>query len=365
MLELRNIAARLGSLDMSEVSLKLDEGEYFVLLGPSGVGKTVLIEIIAGLVRPSGGQVFWEGRDITFWPPEARKFAVVYQDYALFPHLTVAENIAYGLRAAGAAREAIEDRRSELAEMLRIQGLMDRLPARLSGGEQQRVALARALAIRPKLLLLDEPLSALDTNSRARLQKELRQINRELGIPVFHVTHDPQEAMALGDRVGVMLNSRIRQVASVEDLFRRPSDPAVARFLGMKNVLPVMAAKDDLCYVRGVQIRVGSAPDSTTHLWIRPEEILLSNRPFDSSVRNQFEGRMVEWSYRDPLVAVDVAVGGADLSEPLVLTSLVSHTFFESLGLESGSRLYVTFKSSAVHFLDVAGPVDSGTVRAG
>ncbi|MHC4075595.1 MAG: ABC transporter ATP-binding protein, partial [Planctomycetota bacterium] len=195
MLELRSISKSLGSFAMSDVSLRINAGEYFVLLGPSGVGKSVLIEVIAGLIKPDGGRIFWNDNDITLEPPEARGFAVVYQDYALFPHLTVRQNIAYGLRAAGGSPGKTEAHLQMLTEMLHIHKLLTRRPATLSGGEQQRVALARALAVEPKLLLLDEPLSALDTNTRLRLRKELKRINRQLNISVLHVTHDPQEAM--------------------------------------------------------------------------------------------------------------------------------------------------------------------------
>jgi len=329
--------------------LTLDDSEYFVLLGPSGVGKTVLIEIIAGLMRPNAGRVLWDGRDITLDHPEGRRFAVVYQDYALFPHLTVAQNVAYGLRATGAARETIIERPSAIAEMLGIEGIMGRLPAALSGGEQQRVALARALAIKPRLLLLDEPLSALDTGNRARLQKELRRINKELGIPVFHVTHDPEEAMAVGDRLGVMLDGRIRQAASVEEMFRKPSDPDVARFLGMMNVLPVAALKDDACVVRGVEIHVNAPPCTASHVWIRPEEIMVSSQSLRDGGRNQFEGRVIEWRHRDPLMSVCVSLTNPRVPEPPDLTCLITHASFQKLGIEVGSSVHVGFRKSAVH----------------
>ncbi|HUS57140.1 MAG TPA: ABC transporter ATP-binding protein [Planctomycetota bacterium] len=349
MLELCGISKRLGSLDMADISLKLEDSEYFVLLGPSGVGKTVLIEIIAGLIRPSAGRILWCDQDITFHQPETRRFAVVYQDYALFPHLTAAQNIAYGLRANGATRYAETNRPAALAQMLEIEHLMGRLPATLSGGEQQRVALARALAIQPRLLLLDEPLSALDTGSRARLQKELKRINRELGTAIFHVTHDPEEAMAVGDRIGVMLNSRIRQVASVEETFHNPSDPDVARFLGMMNVLPVATVSGHMCTVHGVEVHAGATHSSTSHIWIRPEEIRMSSKPFTGPSINRFECRVIDWNHRDPLVAVRVAVAEPGVSKPLDLTCLVTHASFQELGIGAGSRAYLAFRKSAVH----------------
>ena len=328
---------------MSDVSLKINAGEYFVILGPSGVGKTVLLEIVAGLIKPDKGQILWRDKDITLTPPETRGFAVVYQDYALFPHLTVRKNIAYGPRAAGATHEKTANRIQTLAEILNIEQLLSRQPATLSGGEQQRVALARALAVEPQLLLLDEPLSALDTNTRLRLRKELKRINRELNISVLHVTHDPEEAMVLADRICVMLDSKIQQIAPPTELFRKPSDHKVADFLGMKNVLPVTRTEKGLCFVHDINVYATAADDSTSHIWIKPEEILLSREPFDSSARNQFKSQVIEIELLDSLLAVRI------LSGQLPLTALITYASFNKLKIEIGTEIYATFKSSAVH----------------
>ncbi|HDZ20355.1 hypothetical protein LCGC14_0019470 [marine sediment metagenome] len=343
MLDLQSIGVRLGSFELADVSVTIEAGEYFVLLGPSGVGKSVLLEIVAGLIRPSAGRVLLDGRDITGLPPEQRGFSLVYQDYALFPHMTVRRNIAYGLPRARSARPAAKRRAAELAELLHITPLLARRPETLSGGQQQRVALARALAVQPRLLLLDEPLAALDTNTRFRLRKELKRINRELNTAVLHVTHDPEEAMALGDRVGILLDCRLHQVAAPQELFRRPSDPQVADFLGMRNVLPVGRVDDKICHICGVDIHVSSLTAETTHIWIKPEEIILSQEPFASSARNQFKCTVVEWDPRGSLLAVRVAAG--DLS----LVALITHASFDQLAIEPGRQIYATFKSSAVH----------------
>ncbi len=344
MLELQSIGVRLGGFELADISVTVGDGEYFALLGPSGVGKSVLLEIIAGLIRPSAGRMLLDGRDITNLPPEKRGCSLVYQDYALFPHMTAGRNIAYGL-VPRIGRQAAKRRAAELAEVLHITELLDRRPAALSGGQQQRVALARALAVQPKLLLLDEPLSAVDTNTRFRLRKELKRINRELNTAVLHVTHDPEEAMALGDRVGVMLGARLHQVAPPEELFRRPSDPDVADFLGMRNVLRVASVRDKSCSVCGVDLHVSSLAETTSHIWIKPEEIILSAAPFSSSARNQFKCRVVDWDPRDSLLAVRVAIG------ELSLVALITHTSFTELGVAVGAELYATFKSSAVHCL--------------
>lgn len=242
MLELQSIGKRLGSFKMDDLTLSLGSGEYFVLLGPSGSGKTVLLEIVAGLIRPDRGRIFWQGQDITTAAPEARGFSIVYQDYALFPHMTVARNIAYGLRARGTKSQEAASRARSMARRLGIDGLLDRYPERLSGGEKQRVALARALVTRPQMLLLDEPLAALDANIRLRLQDELRRLPGETGTTFLHVTHDLEEAMYLGDRAGVILDGRIHQCAPPGELLERPANRQVAQFLGLGRKSSVVAA---------------------------------------------------------------------------------------------------------------------------
>ncbi len=343
MLELESLSKHLGLFTIADLDLRLNQGEYFVLLGPSGVGKTVLIEMIAGFIAPDAGRILCEGQDITTSPPEARDFAVVYQDYALFPHLTVAANIAYGLRARGVQSKQAAERVRALTEKLNIAALVNRRIGGLSGGEQQRVALARALAPRPRLLLLDEPLAAVDIGLRERLRHELRCIHQHTGTTFLHVTHDPDDALYLADRVGVMLGGCIRQVATPEELFRAPSDADVAEFLGMRNIMAVDSASQGVCHVGGVEIHAALADESISHIWIKPEEILLSRQPFDSSARNQFRCTVAEWENSGSLLAVRVSSGA------LTLTALVTYESFRELGIDAGTELYCTFKSSAVH----------------
>jgi len=342
-LDLRSISKRLGSFAIADLSLQVAPGEYFVLLGPSGVGKTVLLEMIAGLVRPDRGQVVWQGRDITRIPPEKRKFAVMYQDYALFPHMKVARNIGYGLAAAGVPRREAQDRIAAVARQLGIEPLLQRGVESLSGGEQQRVALARALVTRPEVLLLDEPLSALDNQCRLQLRKQLKQLQRETGSAWIHVTHDLEDAMTLGDRIGVILQNRLRQVGTPEQLFRTPSDYEVATFLGMRNVFAVQEAGEGVCRVSDVEVFAAGASPSTSCIWIKPEEIVLSRQSFDSSARNQFTCKVSDWEHHGSLLAVRMDCGALDF------VALVTFASFEHLGICHGTDLYVTFKSSAVH----------------
>lgn len=207
MLELISITKKLGAFVLPELSLSVDTGQYLTLVGPCGVGKSVLLEIIAGFISPDSGQILLNGKNSTNSPPEKRGIALLYQDHALFPHMTIKKNIAYGLKLMSLNANDIEKRITDITELMGITHLLPRKPANLSGGEAQLAALARALAIEPKLVPLDEPLSSLDFNTRLRLRKILKRINEELNTTVLHVTHDPDEAMQLGHRICVMLNS--------------------------------------------------------------------------------------------------------------------------------------------------------------
>ncbi len=343
MLEVKQLAKSLGQLRLADISFTVEAGDYLALLGPSGVGKTVLLELIAGLMKPDGGTILFNGTDITLAPPEQRNFAVVYQDCALFPHLTVAGNVAYGLARRGVKRHERQAKSAALAEMLEFTHLLDRHPATLSGGEQQRVALARALAIEPNLLLLDEPLSALDPNARRTLRGLLHRVHDEFRTPTIHITHEPNEALAVGHHIAVMLDGTIRQLAEPEAVFRRPSDPDVAEFLGMHNVFRVESVAEKSCQCSGLTIHASAATATTQHLWIAPEELLLSREPFDSSARNQFSATVQSWDHRDSLLDVHLDCGGA------TLTARITYASFEALNITAGQSLYVTFKSSAVH----------------
>jgi len=238
LLKLENVHLQLGNFALSDVSLTVGQGEYLVLVGPTGTGKTVLLETIAGLHHPCSGQIFLKGMDITHMPAEKRHLGVVYQDYALFPHLTVFDNIAFGLKLKKKGPREISGTVSKMAQFLDIQTILKRRPGLLSGGERQRVALARALVLDPHMLLLDEPLSALDRLTRDRLRGELKRIHSELGVSILHITHDLGEAFFLADRLLVMKNGAIIQEGNPEETLRRPKDRFVAELLGIENFIP-------------------------------------------------------------------------------------------------------------------------------
>jgi putative spermidine/putrescine transport system ATP-binding protein len=232
------LSKRYGaSTAVERVDLDVKQGEMVALLGPSGCGKTTTLRMVAGFVPPSGGRVVIGGKDVTQAPPHARDTGMVFQSYALFPHMTVGQNVAFGLEMRRVSRADRESRAREALRMVRLEGLEDRLPRQLSGGQQQRVALARALVVNPAVFLLDEPLSNLDAKLRGEVRMEIRALQQRLGLTTLIVTHDQEEALTMADRLVVMERGRVRQVGTAEDLYERPADPFVAGFVGRCNLL--------------------------------------------------------------------------------------------------------------------------------
>src|SRR5215510_12607030 len=240
-LSLRNLSRTFGSTHaVAGVSLDVNQGEFFGLLGPSGCGKTTTLRMIAGLEKPDSGSIEFQGADITNLPPERRGFGMVFQNYALFPHLNVFENVAFGLRARHKSKAEMEERVTSALELVQLPGYGKRAVDELSGGQQQRVAIARAIAIQPALLLFDEPLSNLDVSLREETRSELRELVTRLGLTAVYVTHDQEEAYALCDRISVMVGGRLMQTGEPRELYDHPSDIAVARFLGRNNLIKAM-----------------------------------------------------------------------------------------------------------------------------
>jgi len=289
-LEVRGLTKRFGEVTaVADFSLAVADGETVALLGPSGCGKTTVLRMIAGLEQPDAGQVLLAGRDATDWPPERRGVGLVFQSYALFPHLSVGANVAYGLRfRRGVDRVA---RVEELLSLVGLSGYERRKPHQLSAGQQQRVALARALAPEPGILLLDEPLSALDAALRKELRAELRALLGKLGMTALYVTHDQEEALALADRVAVMREGRLDQVAPPAELYARPRTPFVAAFLGRANLWPgkVVSVDGDRALVEVAGERFpaerGEAREGDeVFLFFRPEWVHLGDGPFVAAV---------------------------------------------------------------------------------
>jgi putative spermidine/putrescine transport system ATP-binding protein len=236
--EVRDVVKRFGdNVVVNGVSLEILTGEFFTMLGPSGSGKTTLLRMIAGFEAPDAGSIFLQGEDVTSRPAHLRPVNTVFQDYALFPHMDVAENVEYGLRVRKVPRAQRRERAQRALDMVQLQGLERRRPAQLSGGQRQRVALARAIVNEPAVLLLDEPLGALDLKLRQEMQVELKAIQRRVGITFIYVTHDQEEAMAMSDRIAIMNGGVIEQIGAPRDVYEHPQTPFVARFIGTSNIL--------------------------------------------------------------------------------------------------------------------------------
>jgi len=237
--QLDGVLKRFGdAIALHKISLTIEEGEFITLLGPSGCGKTTLLNLMAGFAEADGGEIFIDGDLVTEIPPYQREIGIVFQNYALFPHMTVEKNVGYGLRMRGVPKAEIAERVEQALALVKLAGYGHRKPRELSGGQQQRVALARALVIRPEVLLLDEPFSALDKNLRLSMQVELKAIQRKLGVTTVFVTHDQGEALSMSDRVVVMSAGHVRQIGTPDEIYRRPQDPFVAGFVGDVNILP-------------------------------------------------------------------------------------------------------------------------------
>jgi len=279
---IRNVSKTYGDLTaVHDANLTVDEGEFVVLLGPSGCGKTTTLRLVAGFVRPSHGTILIDGEDVTHVAPRLRNVGMVFQNYALFPNMNVAENIAFGLRQKGMNRPTIEARVTELLDLIQMPGRGGNPVTSLSGGQQQRVALARALAISPRVLLMDEPLGALDARLREAMQIELTAVQRRLGITTILVTHDQQEAMVLADRIVVMANGRIQQTGTAEQLYHQPRNRFVAEFLGSNNVLAGQVAKVG---VQGSKILLRSG----SPLWVSARRRLQPGEAVNVAIRPQF-----------------------------------------------------------------------------
>jgi len=276
LLEVRNIAKSFGAREvLKNISLEIASGEFLTLLGESGSGKTTLLRLIAGFAQPTSGEIWMSSSRFDTLPPYQRRVNTVFQHYALFPHLTVADNVAYGLRVTHAPASEIPTRVQAALQMVKMQEYSSVRPSRLSGGQQQRVALARALVNRPQLLLLDEPLSALDANLRKQMQGELKSLQRELGITFLFVTHDQEEAMALSDRIALLKDGHLEQVASPREIYSHPATSYTAQFIGQTNLL--RADVNNGVAISGPLRWPTIAPDGPMLFSLRPESIQLAS----------------------------------------------------------------------------------------
>ena len=336
-LRLQGIEKSFGAFQaLRHVDLTIAPGEFVCFLGPSGCGKTTLLRIIAGLETQSAGSIWQEGRDISRLPPAQRDYGIVFQSYALFPNLSVADNVAYGLVNRKVPRRAIIERVDELLKLVGLPGSDAKFPAQLSGGQQQRIALARALATSPGLLLLDEPLSALDALERVRLRQEIRSLQRKLGVTTIMVTHDQEEALSMADRIVVMNHGAIEQVGTPMQVYRDPTSPFVADFVGRINVLVGRLHP-------GRRLHIGATRFACEHdteaerdvkIYLRPEDVLA--RPIVPGDSNVFSGDIEKIEFLGSYCLVRVM--SPEIGQQPV-TVYLSLNYLAEQGLAVGSRL--------------------------
>ena len=346
MIQIKNLYVDLKEFRLQDINLTVGEGEYFIVLGPTGAGKTVLLESIAGLYPTKSGEIWLRGKEVTRLEPEKRGISIVYQDHVLFPHLSVKDNIIFGLKLHKQTKQETKAALSWIVELLGISHLLNRKPDTLSGGEQQKVALARALSIKPEVLLLDEPLSALDPETREGVQKELRQLHNRLKVTTIHVTHDFEEAIALGDHIAVLGEGCIKQVGTPEQIFRQPNSEFIARFAMARNIFAgeIIDRDDGTTVFRTEDTELAVVTDlrGKLHASVRPEDILISPEPLHSSARNSFGGIINNIVDRGSTIYLTVNL-------PPDFICLVTRRSFEEMGLAEGKKIYITFKATAIH----------------
>lgn len=351
MLRLININRKLGDFALSDINLEVSDGQYYVLLGRSGSGKTQLLELIAGLEHPDNGKIFLDDKDITRQRIQDRKVGIVFQDYAVFPHMTVFGNIAYPLKARKENKASIAEKVEKAAEAMNIKHILDRNTGKLSGGELQRVALARTLITSPRLLLLDEPLSSLDTSLKDDLKRLLRNLNKA-GQTIIHVTHDYGDAISLAKRVGVIHNGKIIQEGSVDEVFKNPSNRFVARYAGIRNFFRV-----NISGINGSSVGItehnvrfklhdGSTGNDSL-LLIKSESMILTDHVPDDKELNAIKGRVKELIPSE--FGMEVTVDAGDL-----FYVNIQRAEIEKLRLTEDKEVWVSFPSNAIVIINSA-----------
>ena len=338
-LRIRNVVKKFGEFTaLKDVSLEVEEGEFICFLGPSGCGKTTLLRAIAGLDIQTSGQIFQAGKDISALPPSDRDFGIVFQSYALFPNMTVSKNVAYGLENQKMERAAIEARVRELLATVGLPDQGEKYPAQLSGGQQQRVALARAIATSPGLLLLDEPLSALDARVRVHLRHEIKELQRKLGVTTIMVTHDQEEALTMADRIVVMNDGVIEQIGSPMDVYRQPESAFVADFVGHMNFMNGEVVDGDRIQIGDHQLTCktnGYKPGHTVQVAIRPEDLVAVE---DGDLNNAISVNLRDIEFLGSFFRADLT--GGDLGQSSINADF-SINLSRRMNLERGRELKV------------------------
>lgn len=343
MIRLKNLNVKLSGFSLHDIDLTVEKGEFFTLLGPTGAGKTVVLESVIGIIPVEKGRIYINNKEVTTLPPERRDIGIVYQDHALFPHLTVYENITYGLRYHRVNGKEPAKNLSFIIKRLSLGPLLQRSILNLSGGEKQRVALARALAVDPSVLLLDEPLSALDPNFREDTREILKRLHLETGITVLMVTHDFTEAHFLAQRTAIINNGRIEQTGSIAEVFYQPSTPFVAEFVGMKNIFPATFNKNT-AQINNLTIYTNTnSHGSNKHIAIRPENIHISKTKESVNKSNLFEGNVSRVLNQGFYCDVAIKTKG------IKFASIVPTNLIMNLNLKPGQKVNMWFDPDDVH----------------
>ena len=349
MIEFDNVSLRLGDFRLNEVSLRVESGDYYFIIGPSGAGKTIILEAIAGLHHPDSGSVIINGTDVIGVPPEKRRIALVYQDYSLFPHMSVRDNVAFGLKMQKLPKTEVERRVAEVLNRFGIAHLSGRAPYTMSGGEQQRVALARALVTEPDILLLDEPLSAMDQVNRDNFVADLRAIHKEHNLTIVHVTHSREEALSLATRVAVIIDGTLEQEGERDEVFRKPPNRRVGRFVGIENVfdgtVSGTGAGGSVVTIGGCNIRSGDIMPGGCRVcvFIRAADVSV-RRPdmIADDEYNCFPAKIEKIIPRESYYLLGISCG-------ISLYALATEQEIKEKGFAPGQNVMVSFSPTAVH----------------
>ncbi|HDH07008.1 MAG TPA: ABC transporter ATP-binding protein [Thermoproteales archaeon] len=346
---LERLWKNFGDFLIRDITLRVEAGDYFVVLGPSGAGKTLLLQLIAGIYKPDKGRIYFGDRDVTYTPPEKRGVGYLPQTIALFPNMNVYENIAFPLRIRKLPEKEVKERVLEVSESLGIRNLLGRDIRTLSGGEAQRVALARALIARPNVLLLDEPLSSVDPVLRWDLRDFLRRIHREFNITVIHVTHDFTEALSLASRIAVMSKGMVVQVGSPGEIFYKPKSRFVAWFTRTENIFQGEAYPHNeysVVYLEGkVELIVPGRYSGKVTVTFRPESILVSKKKVETSARNVFKGKVIDYVDEGALILLKINVND------LTFKAYITKSSFKELELRRDSVVFLSLKASEVNVI--------------
>lgn len=349
MIEFENVSVALGDFRLNDLSIRVEKGDYYFIIGPSGAGKTIILEAIAGLHNLDSGSILIDGEDAGGIPPEKRKIALVYQDYSLFPHMSVYENVAFGLKLKKLPKEEVETRVNAVLNRFGILHLKDRAPYTMSGGEQQRVALARALVTEPDVLLLDEPFSAMDQVNRDKFVADLRAIHQENGLTIVHVTHSREEALSLATRVAVIIDGTLEQEGERDEVFRKPPNRRVGRFVGIENVFEGTVAGSSVggsvVTVGGCSIHTGGAMPDGSHVcvFIRAADVSVRRADLNTDEEyNCFPATIEEISPRESYYLLRISCG-------ISLYALATEQEMKAKNLLPGAAVFVSFDPAAVH----------------